>query len=152
METLQLINTVTASTGTVYEEYRYLGMNFKVRYADHMENLSKSDFDINIDLCMYKTGIEDMILQFAKDKYNSMIVLNRGLNKNVLGYDEVERYGGYVALRNFREKRYHKNNTGIGKKEVIRVEGDFRIAIGVDETIFEARDFHRVYRNVVFVD
>ena len=40
----------------------------------------------------------------------------------------------------------------IGNKEVIRVEGDYRIAMGVNEKVLEAREFHRLFRNVVFID
>lgn len=149
---LKLINTIKASTGTIYEEYNYKGMRFKVRYSDHIENFLKADLDLNLNIKMYKSNVEGMILQFAKEKFDSLIILKRGLNQNVLGYDEVDRYGGYVALRNFREKRYHKNNTGIGNKKVIRVEGDYRIAIGVDEVIYKAKDFHRIYRNVMFTN
>lgn len=149
---LKLINTVKASTGTIYEEYNYKGMRFKVRYSDHIENLLKADLDLNLDINMYKTDVKAMVFQFAKQKFDSMIILKRGINKKVLGYDEVDRYGGYVALRNFIEKKYHKNNTGIGNKKVIRIEGDYKIAIGVDEVVYEAKDFHRVYRNVMFID
>ena len=152
METLRLINTIEASTGSIYEEYNYRGIRFKVRYSDHTENLLKSDFDINLDINLYKTGVESMINQFAEEKHSSIAILKRGINKKALGYDEVERYGGYVALRNFREKKYHKNNTGLGNKEVIRVEGDYRIAIGKDEVVFDAKEFHRIYRNVIFID
>ena len=151
METqLKLTNTVKASTGSIYEEYNYKGMRFKVRYSDHIENFIKADLDLNLDISAYGGNNKAIILQFAEEKFKSMILLNYGINKNVLGYDEVERSGGYVYLRNFVEKKYHINNTGIGNKTVIRIEGDYRIAIGMDQITYEARDFHRVYRNVCF--
>lgn len=160
-----LISEKKASTGSIYRTYKVGNTNIKVRFSDHLANISKeydADIGLNIKDINDKKYITDFVRQVAIKKQEGQIILEKGITKNILGYDEIEVLPDRVILKILREKKYHKNqinsmfpNTKKGAENRIeflktaRREGDCYYRKGFDTTELSKREFSQRY-NVRF--
>ena len=161
---IKMVSQKEASTGTIYQIWIYKNIPFKVRYSDHPSNILHHDADLELDTEQLDTDIaKEQIEQFIIQKYDDTIWLKFGENHNALGYDIIERIGGYVYLKIKREKKYHKNQidgmfTGKDKDtkkenflKTAKKDGDYYYKEGYDTTTLPIKEFYRRYPNAQFI-